>query len=66
MAEIVEVIYKNGNFKVVGSPKIEGEIVKIKIINRDEILTREDIKDIFQALKEKSEGKLKKFDEVFK
>ncbi len=66
MAEIVEVIYKNGNFKVVGSPKIESEIVKVKIINRDEILTRKDIKDIFQALKEKSEGKLKKFDEVFK
>ena len=46
-------------------PKIEKDVVKVKILNRDEILTYEDMKDILNALKEKSEGKLSSFEDVF-
>ncbi len=44
-------------------PKID--VVKMKILNRDEILTPEDTKDLLNALKEKSEEKLSCFEDVF-
>lgn len=63
--DIVEAVYKRGDLKLVGMPKIEGNFIKIRVINRDEILTQGDIEDILDTLKEKSEGKLAGFDEVF-
>jgi len=63
---IYETIYRKGCLKLIGRPKIEGDVIKVKIVNRDSILTEEDMEDILDALKEKSEGKLRKFEEVFK
>lgn len=63
--EVCEAIYKNGTLKLVSSPKIKNEILIVKIINRDLILTREDVKDLLKALKERSEGKTKSFEEIF-
>lgn len=63
--DVIETVYEKGGLKLVGSPKIKGDLIKVKIINRDEILTQEDIEDILDTLKEKSEGKLSGFEEVF-
>jgi predicted DNA-binding antitoxin AbrB/MazE fold protein len=63
---VCEAIYEDGKLKLVGTPKIVNEILVVKIINRDLVLTQEDVKDLLQALKEKSEGKTKSFEEVFK
>jgi predicted DNA-binding antitoxin AbrB/MazE fold protein len=63
---ICEAIYEDGKLKLVGVPKIMDEILVVKIINRDLVLTQEDVKDLLQALKEKSEGKTKSFEEVFR
>jgi predicted DNA-binding antitoxin AbrB/MazE fold protein len=62
---ICEAIYENGKLKLVGIPKIRDEILVVKIINRDLVLTQEDVKDLLQALREKSEGKTKSFEQVF-
>ena len=65
MSKIFEAIYEEGGLKLVGMPRIEGDVISVKILNRDEILTQGDINDILNALKEKSEGKLSGFEEVF-
>ncbi len=59
--DVYEAIYKDGSLRLVGMPQIEADVVKVKILNRDEILTEKDTKDILNALKEKSEGKLLTF-----
>lgn len=38
----------------------------MKILNRDEILTKEDMEDILEAVSEKQKGKCYKLDEVFR
>jgi predicted DNA-binding antitoxin AbrB/MazE fold protein len=63
---ICEAIYEDGKLKLVGIPKIRDEILVVKIINRDLVLTQEDVKDLLQALKERSEGKTKSFEQVFR
>jgi predicted DNA-binding antitoxin AbrB/MazE fold protein len=63
---ICEAIYEDGKLKLVGVPKIMDEILVVKIINRDLVLTQEDVKDLLQALKERSEGKTKSFEQVFR
>jgi len=63
---IYETIYKKGCLKLIGRPKIEGDVIKVRIVNRDNVLTEEDMEDILNSLKEKSEGKLLRFEEVFK
>lgn len=64
--DVYEAIYKDGSLRLVGMPQIEADVVKVKILNRDEILTEKDTKDILNALKEKSEGKLSTFEDVFR
>ncbi len=64
--EEVEAVYQDGVLKLVSPIKITSERLFVKIINRDEILTEEDMKDIVEALREHAEGKTKRFDEVFK
>lgn len=62
---VYETIYEKGCLKLVGRPKIDADVIKVKIVNRDSILTDEDIEDLLDALKEKSEGKLKLSNIVF-
>ena len=45
----VEALYKNGTLKIVNPSKIQFDKVTVKILNRDEILTEEDMKDIIKA-----------------
>ena len=45
--------------------KIESDAVTVRIVNRDEMLTEEDMKDILNAMDEREKGNYYKLEEVF-
>ena len=63
--KVVEAIYEDGVLKLVKPEKIENDVVMVKILNRDEILTDEDMRDILVALSEREKGSYYKMEEVF-
>ncbi|MBO8181501.1 MAG: DUF104 domain-containing protein [Archaeoglobus sp.] len=63
--KVVEAIYEDGVLKLVKPEKIDNDVVVVKILNRDEILTDEDMKDILEALSEREKGNYYKMEEVF-
>ena len=65
MKKEIEAIYEDGSLRIVKPAKIEGDKIIVKILNRDEILTDEDVKDILKAINEKNKGKAYSFDDVF-
>ena len=64
--EKIETIYENGTLRIVNPAKIESDTINVKILNRDEILTEEDMKDILEAINEREKGRYYKLDEAFK
>ncbi|RLI78470.1 hypothetical protein DRP05_07100 [Archaeoglobales archaeon] len=63
--KVVEAIYEDGVLKLVKPEKIDNDVVMVKILNRDEVLTEEDMKDILEALSEREKGNYYKMEEVF-
>ena len=63
--EKIDAIYEDGMLRIVKPAKIESDVLTVKILNRDEILTDEDMKDIIKAIDEREKGKVYSFDEVF-
>ncbi len=61
----VEAIYKDGTLRLLSPIKIEEDRIVVKIINRDEILTDEDMKDIIEAVEEREKGHYYKMEDVF-
>ena len=64
--EEVDAVYQDGILKLVSPVKITSDRIFVKVINRDEILTEEDMRDIVEALKEHIEGKTRRLEEVLK
>jgi predicted DNA-binding antitoxin AbrB/MazE fold protein len=62
----IDAIYEKGVFRIVKPTKIESDVVTVKILNREEILTEKDMEDILDAMSEREKGKYHKFEEVFK
>ena len=62
----VEAIYERGTLRIVKPEKIDSDVVTVKILNRDEILTDEDMEDILEALSDRGKGNFHEFDEVFR
>ena len=62
----IEAIYENGALRIVKPAKIEFDVVTVRILNRDDILTEEDMEDILEAINEKEKSNYYEFDEVFK
>lgn len=62
----IEAIYEKGALRIIKPAKIESDILTVRILNRDEILTEEDMKDILEAMDEREKGNYYKLDEVFK
>lgn len=62
----IEVIYEKGSLRILKPAKIESDVITVKILNRDEILTDEDMEDILEAMNEKERGNYYRVDEVFK
>jgi len=63
--EEIEAIYEKGKLRIVKPARIDSDTVKVKILNRDEILTEEDMEDVLKAMSEREKGKYHRFDEVF-
>ncbi|ADD08842.1 antitoxin AF2212-like protein [Candidatus Aciduliprofundum boonei] len=61
----VEAIYENGVLKLVSPVKIKDDKIVVRIVNRDEILTEEDMRDIIEAVDEREKGHYYKMEEVF-
>ncbi len=61
----IEVIYEKGVLRIVKPAKINSDVVSVKILNRDEILTDEDMEDILEAINQREKGNYYKFEEVF-
>jgi predicted DNA-binding antitoxin AbrB/MazE fold protein len=64
MSEI-EAIYEEGALRIVKPAKIESDVVSVRILNKDEMLTEEDMKDILNAMDEREKGHYYKLKEVF-
>jgi len=61
----IEAIYEEGVLRIVKPAKIESDVVTVRILNRDEMLTEEDMKDILKAMDEREKGNYYKLKEVF-
>ena len=61
----IEAVYEEGVLRIVKPAKIESDVVTVRILNRDEILTEEDMKDILNAMDEREKGNYYKLKEVF-
>ena len=61
----IEAIYEGGVLRIVKPAKIESDVVTVRILNRDEMLTEEDMKDILKAMDEREKGHYHKLEEVF-
>jgi predicted DNA-binding antitoxin AbrB/MazE fold protein len=62
----IDAIYERGVFRIVKPTKIDLDVVTVKILNREEILTEKDMEDILDAMSEREKGKYHKFEDVFK
>jgi len=61
----IEAIYEEGVLRIVKQAKIESDVVTVRILNRDEMLTEEDMKDVLKAMDEREKGNYYKLEEVF-
>ncbi len=61
----IDAIYENGTLRLVKPAKIDSDVVTVKILNRDEVLTEEDLQDLVEAMDEHEQGKTHSFDDVF-
>ena len=61
----IEAIYEDGVLRIVKPAKIESDVVTVKILNKDEMLTEVDMKDILNAMDEREKGHYYKLKDVF-
>jgi len=61
----VEAVYKDGVLKIISPVKIEDDRIVVRIVNRDEILTPEDMKDIIEAVTAREKGQYYTMEDVF-
>ena len=60
----IEAIYEDGVLRIVKPAKIESDVVTVRILNKDEMLTEEDMKDILNAMDEREKGHYYKLKDV--
>jgi len=61
----IDAIYEDGVLRIVKPAKIESDVVTVRILNKDEMLTEEDMKDILNAMDEREKGHYYKLKDVF-
>jgi predicted DNA-binding antitoxin AbrB/MazE fold protein len=62
----IDAIYEEGVLRIVKPSRIESDVVTVRILNRDVMLTEEDMKDILKAMDEREKGNYYRLEEVFK
>ncbi len=61
----IDAIYEEGVLRIVKPARIESDVVTVRILNRDKMLTEEDMKDILKAMDKREKGNYYKLEEVF-
>ena len=61
----IDVIYEKGVFKIVNPAKIDTDEITVHIVNRDEILTETDMRDILNAVAARDRGDYYTYEDVF-
>ena len=61
----IDAIYERGVLRIVNPARIESDVVTVRILNLDEMLTEEDMKDILDAQEEREKGRYYKLEEAF-
>jgi len=61
----IEAMYEDGVLRIVKPAKIESDVVTVRILNRDEMLTEEDMTDTLNAMDEREKGHYHKLEDVF-
>lgn len=61
----LDVIYEKGVFKIVNPAEIDTDEITVHIVNRDEILTETDMRDILDAIAAREKGDYYKYEDVF-
>ena len=60
----IDAIYEEGVLRIVKPARIESDVVTVRILNRDVMLTEEDMKDILKAMDEREKGNCYRLEEV--
>jgi hypothetical protein len=63
--DVVEAIYKDGMLRVLDPSKIDSDLITVKILNIEEVLSDEEEGLLKEALGEREKGKYHTFEEVF-
>jgi len=61
----IDAIYEEGVLRIVKPARIESDVVTVRILNKDEMLMEEDMKDILNAMDEREKGHYYKLKDVF-
>jgi len=63
--DVVEAIYEEGNLRVLDPSKIDSELITVKILNIEEILSDDEENLLKEALNDREKGMYHTLDEVF-
>ena len=63
--EEIDAIYEGGVLRIVNPAKLKSDVVTVRILNRDELLTEEDLRDIMEAQEEREKGNFYKTKDAF-
>jgi predicted DNA-binding antitoxin AbrB/MazE fold protein len=63
--DVIEAIYKDGMLRVLDPSKIDSDLITVKILNIEEVLSAEEEDLLKDALIEREKGKYHTFEEVF-
>lgn len=63
--DVVEAIYKDGVLRVLDPSKIDSDLITVKILNIEEVLSDEEDDLLKEALSDREKGKYHPFEEVF-
>ena len=63
--DVVEAVYEEGNLRVLDPSKIDSELITVKILNIEEVLSEDEENLLKEAISEREKGKYHTFDEVF-
>jgi hypothetical protein len=63
--DVVEAIYEEGNLRVLDPSKIDSELITVKILNIEEVLSNDEENLLKEALRDREKGKYHTLDEVF-
>ena len=59
--DVVEAIYKDGMLRVLDPSKIDSDLITVKILNIEEVLSDEEEGLLKEALSEREKGKISHF-----